>query len=1052
MQVESQLSDRRIWNEQAALPTLSVRLFGPFDVWVEGKPLPRLRSRKGQWLLALLALRGGLAVERTWLAGTLWPETTEENALVSLRQTLTDLRRALGPEAVRIVSPTTRTLAFDISGAFVDVALFDAATQQNNSEQNNSELLERAVALQQRPLLEDCLEEWALPERESRSQACLAALQTLASAAIAQGAFAVAVTHLRRVIAADPFHEVAHRDLMTALTRSGDSGAMLLAYRDLRLLLQREFRAEPAVETRALYQSLRTEALASSQKQVPETAQVRRKTAPAGLLPQPLTELVGREQEVSAVSALLFGSRLVTLTGPGGVGKTRLAIRVAEAWAEDQPDGVWFVDLAPLTDAALVPRTVAAVLGVREEPGIALTDTLAEALRDRRLLLILDNCEHLLNACAALAACLLDASPNLRLLATSRQALGLTGETVWAVPSLSVPTAKESLTPDVVGRADAVLLFVERAASVLTGFALTTQNAPTLAHLCRRLDGIPLAIELAAARVKMLSPEQIAARLDDRFHLLTQGSRTALPRQQTLQSAVDWSYDLLSEPERLLLSRLSVFAGGWTLEAAETICAENGLEKADILDVLTGLVNQSLVVLETDMEPTRRYRLLETMRDYGAHRLEERGETERAKRRHQTWCCQLAEHAEKGSRGPEQVPWLNQLASEHDNLRAALRDYHLQGKAREREGSDPGLHLANALRLFWEIRGHCREGLQWLQSLLDAEIGTLSERAYAFKNIGLLAMAEADTAAVSRAYSQSLTLFRRDNNIRGIGDILNNMGIVAWWQSDYAGAQEFYKESLAIDRELGDTYSQAGVLGNLGLVAQCQTDYVQARLFLEESLALRRAVGDQRGIANTLLNLGLVNAEDDNLTTASDCYEQSLALYLTLGQKDGIAISLAHLGGLAFQSGAFDRSRALHQDALHLFQEIGDNRRIADALGSLAEVSLAEGDCGRARELYREQFLLRTKLGEKRMLVASFESLSRLAAAQRQEKRAVRLCSAGSALRIVISTPLPHAEQLRQQCALESLGAILGETVFAGEWAAGQTMTLEETTAYVLRE
>ncbi len=1030
---------------------LRVRLFGPFGAWVEGRPLPRLRSRKGQWLLALLALREGRPVERTWLAGTLWPETTEENALVSLRQTLTDLRRALGREGVRITSPTTRTLAFDAADAFVDALVCDAALRQGDPA-----ALERAVALQKRPLLEDCLEEWVAAERESRSRGCLAALQTLASAALAQGEFAAAVPHLRRIIASDPYHEVAQRDLLTALARSGELGAMLLAYRELRLLLQREFRAEPASETRALYQRLRAEALAPSKGAASEAATVRVRTASTGLLPRPLTELVGREQEVKAVSALLFGARLVTLTGPGGVGKTRLAIQVAEAWAEDQPDGVWFVDLAPLTDEALVPRSVAAVLEVQEEPGRPLSETLAAALRPRQLLLILDNCEHLLSACTALAACLLAACPNLRLLTTTRQALGLTGEAVWAVPSLSVPSLQDGVTVDAVARAEAVQLFVERADAVLTGFTLTAGNAQAVAHVCRRLDGIPLAIELAAARVRMLSPEQIAGRLDDRFRLLTQGSRTALPRQQTLRAAVDWSYDLLSKPERLLLARLSVFAGGWTMEAAEAVCSgngpEDGLEQADVLDVLTGLVEKSLVVVQPEAEPERRYRLLETMRDYGRQRLKEHGDEEGTLRRHRDYYRRLAERAEAGCRGLEQADWLNRLACEHDNLRAALRDYQAQGRTREDDGSDPGLDLANALRAFWDMRGHCREGRQWLQSLLQTDVGTKAQRAGAFKNLGLLAMAEADTEAACVAYAQSLALFRRANNRRGIGDVLNNMGIVAWWRADYAGARALYEESLEIDRDLGDRYSQAGVLGNLGLVAQCQGDYAQARLFLEQSLVLRRLVGDQRGIANALVNLGVVNLEDDNHQAAAKCCEQSLALFQTLGQKDGIAVSLTYLGCLALEDGASVRARALHSDALDLFRELGDNRRIADCLGNLAEVSLAQGDCDQAHTLYREQLLLRAKVGEKRPLAASFEGLSRLAMAQRQQTRSVRLFSIADALRVEISSPLPRTERQRRQRDLESLGETLGKALFTQEWEAGQTMVLEEAIEYALRE
>ena len=686
--------------EEAAL---CLRLFGPFEAQVNRRSLPRLRSRKGQWLLALLALRAGRAVERAWVAGTLWPDTTEENALVSLRQTLTDLRRALGTEAARLVSPTTRTLSFEADGAFVDALAFDAAIRQGDPAS-----LERAAALAERPLLEDCLEEWALTERETRERDCLAALQTLASARLAQGEFAAAETHLRRLLAADPFNEVAARDLMTALARSGQWGAVVQAYRDLRLRLQRELRAEPSAETRTLYERLRAEGR-GAKAALPETAAAApllpSASGPAGLLPRPLTELVGRDEEAATVSGLLFGARLVTLTGTGGVGKTRLSIRVAEAWAEDQPDGVWFVDLAPLTDPALVPQTVAATLGVRAEPGRPMTETLAAALRSRRLLLIWDNCEHLLPACAALAAALLAACPALRLLATSRQALGLTGETVWPVPSLS--------------GADAAQLFAERAASVLPGFALTERIGPVVAQICRRLDGIPLAIELAAARVRLLSPEQIAARLDDRFPLLTGGSRAALPRQQTLRAAIDWSYDLLTEPERGLLMRLSVFAGGWTLEAAEAVCASEGGE-AEVLDLLAELEEKSLVSVEAGDGAERRCRLLETLGQYARERLHESGQAGETARRHRDWAASLAETAEKQRRGPEAGVWLTRLEADHDNLRAALDTCRSEAsEEKAEEGAEIGLRLAASLWRFWMDHGHYREGLGQLTRALE---------------------------------------------------------------------------------------------------------------------------------------------------------------------------------------------------------------------------------------------------------------------------------------------------------------------------------------------
>ena len=1035
--------------QEQAVPdvsSLSIRLLGDFEVSIAGRPLPRLRSRKGEWLLALLALNAGHPLGRDRLAGMLWPDSDESQALASLRQSLADLRKALGEEGQRIISHGVRALSLDTTGADVDIAAFDAAILQNDHAS-----LERAVTLYRGALLEGCHEEWVLGERASREQSYLRALETLAEGAMGRGDFSAASSLWQRVVAADAFRESATRGWMLALARQGNPAAAVQVYRDLRLLLARELRTEPDAQTQALHLRLRLEARQPESAEAGRPREAPASSRPERHLPQPLTELVGRAQELAAISGLLLRSRLVTLTGPGGVGKTRLAIRVAEEWAEDHQEEVWFIDLAPLTDAALVVPTVAAVLGVREEPSKALSDTLAAALKSRSLLLILDNCEHLLETCAALAACLLSRGSTLRLLTTSRQALGLTGETVWAVPSLSVPGPQESLTLEAVLASEAVQLFVARASSVLAGFALIQANAPDIVQICRRLDGIPLAVELAAARVRLLSPAQIAARLDDRFHLLTQGSRAVLARQQTLRAAVDWSYHLLNAPERLLLARLSVFAGGWTLEAAEAICTENGLNADAVLDVLTGLVDQSLVAVE-EIETERRYRLLETMRDYGRERLEECGDTERVKRRHREWYRQMAEQAEQGCRGLAQVLWLNRIAWEQDNLRAALHDYHVQGKARLESGSDPGLRLANALRLFWETRGSCREGRQWLQSLLASEVGTTAERASAFKNMGYLAMVEGDMETAGHMYTQSLTLFRQDNNRRGIGDVLNNMGIAAWWQADYAEARSLYEQSLAIDRELDDPYSQAGVLANLGLVAQCQADYGQARLFLEESLALRRTAGDQRGIASTLLNLGVVSVDDEDLATGTEYCEQSLTIFRSLGQKDGIAVSSTYLGIVAFQIGFLEKSRALHREALQLYQEIGDQRRIADSQGYLADISLAQGDGERAGELYREQFLMRTNLAEKRLLADALEGLSRLSTAQNQAARAVRLCSAAHALRAAIGAPLPRAERVRHERTLATLTEALGEALFAQEWQAGQTMTLEETTVYALTE
>ena len=979
-------------------PAFEVRLFGPFEAKVNGEVLPRLRSRKGQWLLALLALRGGRPVERAWLAGTLWPETTEENALVSLRQTLTDLRRALGRESVRITSPTTRTLAFDAAGAFVDVLAFDAALRLGDPAS-----LERAVALQERPLLEDCLEEWALSERESRSQGCLSALQSLASAAISQEQFAVAVMHLRRIIAADPYHEVAQRDLMTALARSGDWGTMLLAYRDLRLRLQQELRAEPAAETRALYQKLRAEAGG-----IPgEAAATRKKAAPAGLLPRPLTELVGREQETSEVSALLFKSRLITLTGPGGVGKTRLAIRVAESWAEDQPDGVWFVDLAPLTDATLVPRSVAAVLGVREEPSVSESDTLTAFLRDRRLLLILDNCEHLINACVVLASRLLDECPALRLLTTSRQPLGLTGEAVWAVPSLAVPDLK-GMTPDSAADTDAVRLFVERAASVLKGFTLTAQNAPAVARVCRRLDGMPLAIELAAARVRMLSPEQIAARLDDRFRLLTHGSRTALPRQQTLRAAVDWSYDLLSASERLLLARLSVFAGGWPLEAAEAVCVPDD-QGDDVLDLLTALEEKSLVSVEVGDGPTRRYRLLETFRQYAGERLREAGLMAETRRRHCAWALALAEAVEIHCRGPRAGAGWDRLEVDHDNLRAALEED-------SEENSDGEeivrLRLAAALWRFWMDRGHYREGLERLTR----------------------ALARSGIAAPDAIRNKAL----------------NGAAALAWHQGDLASARRWMEESVVLSRRSGGQGNLDSCLNNLGNVLYSQGEYTTARSNWEESLTIRRADGNQNGVAASLNNLGSLAYNEGDCPQSRALHLEALSLAVESGNGQGRQAALAGLGSVARAAGDYVSARSYLEDSLAAAQALGDTDGIGGCLLDQGWLALSEGNFEGAETKLRAALEVAHGASLAPLALNALDGLSELALALGHSDRAAWLAAAGEAQRTARRLPRMLAAQRSHGAHLDRLQAILGDKAASAPKVKASSFTWEETVALAL--
>ena len=476
-------------------------------------------------------------------------------------------------------------------------------------------------------------------------------------------------------------------------------------------------------------------------------------------LPAQVTTFVGRAREMAEVKRLLESTRLLTLTGPGGSGKTRLSLQIAAEVLDRFPHGVWLIELTTLSDAALVPEAIANAVDVREEPGRPQLETLIDKLRARQLLLVLDNCEHLIAGCAQAAEALLRRCPQLAILASSREPLSIAGETIWAVPSLTVPESYRSVEEadfDTLAQLEAVQLFVERAAAVRPDFALTQDNARLIAKLCWRLDGIPLAIELAAARVKVLTLAQILTRLDDRFRLLSGGSRTALPRQQTLGALIDWSYDLLSEPERILLRRLAVFVAGRTLEMAEEVCSGDGLDRRDIFDLLCALVDKSLAMIEPGPDGEPRYTMLESVWDYADEKLIQHGETARYRSRHLDYFTRFAEEAEPGLAGPEQKTWLDRLSTEHYNFNFALR-----WSVENPEGVERGLRLAGALIRYWEVRSYLNEGREQFEELLaraDASVPP-AVRAKAELGAGRLSWCQDRDSDAMRHYLESKRLY-----------------------------------------------------------------------------------------------------------------------------------------------------------------------------------------------------------------------------------------------------------------------------------------------------
>ena len=712
---------------------------------------------------------------------------------------------------------------------------------------------------------------------------------------------------------------------------------------------------------------------------------------PYGNLPSELTSFIGRERETAEVKRSLGDVRLLTLTGPGGCGKTRLALAVGEGLTERFEGGVWWVELAPVSDPALVPRAVASALGVHEQVGLTLGDLLRDHLEPRRLLLILDNCEHLIEACATLANTLLRACPDLRILATSREAMGIAGENVVLVPSLSLPDPQAA--PEGLPRGDAVRLFVDRATTVAPGFALDEQNAPALARICQRLDGLPLAIELAAAKVKVLSAEQISTRLDDRFRLLGTNSRTILPHHRTLRATMDWSHELLGRKEQILFRRLSVFSGGFTLEAAEEVCAWGDIGEREVLAWLSRLVDKSLV-LSGEQGGEARYHLLETVREYGQERLQDSGEAARTRRRHGAFFLDLAERAETGLTGARQGWWLDRLEAELDNLRAAI-GWSLG------EEPEAGLRLAGALWEFCYMRGHYGEGREWLEGALARSGGASPAfHAKALAGAGVLDLLQCEYDRATGMLEESLAIYQELEDGWGIGTALQSLGSIARERGRYAEAEALHNESLALQRELGNEEGIARSLDGLGFAAWLQGDPGLAWSFCSEALNLYRGLQDTEGIAWSLVNLGAAAQYRDDLGRATALLEESLALSREAGYKEGIAWSLNQLGIVAQRQGDHEQATAFLRESFELHVDLGDRWRAASVL---------EGLAGSARR-------------------------------QRQLEPAARLLGAAQALRGQISTPVPPCERAEHDANVATLGTDMGEEAFAAALAQGRTL------------
>jgi predicted ATPase len=759
-------------------------------------------------------------------------------------------------------------------------------------------------------------------------------------------------------------------------------------------------------------------------------------------IPIPLTSFIGREKELKEVAVLFSKSRLITLTGSGGVGKTRLAIQVVVDILEMFPDGVWFLDLAPLTDPALVASTLINVLGLRESTELSANDLLINYFRSRTALVIFDNCEHLIEACAQIINSLLGSCENLSILATSRETLRVSGELNYRVPSLEILRSNIEAGVDTFSKIESVQSFTERATLAAPNFAKDLQNVPVTAEICQRLDGIPLAIELAAARVNVLTVEQILKRLDNRFNLLTGGLRTYLPRHQTLRTTIDWSYNLLSQQEQLLLGRLSVFVGGWTLEAAESVCMGDGIEMSGILDLLTQLLNKSLVVVEQTEGMETRHRMLETIRQYAREKLLEAQGSEIIQDRHLAYFVKMVEQAEPQLYRSNQVFWMKKLEAEIDNLRMAI-EWALANNV------ESGLRIAATPWRFWWERSYLQEVGNWLTHLLEQYKTTDTLHAQALAILSLCLFRQSDFSETIRSAKKSLHMARilSDKHTEALS--LAFLGVFMVTQGNIGEGTPLLEEALAIYRLLDDKVGQADTTERLAIN---NNDMERAIAYAKESLALTRELGDLSGMVFRLCWLSRLMFWTGDFISPIVFLEEALSIARQLGNQTGLGNVVSTYGDLNYWQGNYSEAITDFENTIRLSEKIGNHYLILWAHVKMAYAVLREGDIQQAHEMFRRNIHRAQEAGLMIALVVTVEGLASLHINQDQPERAARLIAWADAMREKVSAFRPPVEQISVEKDLAMIQLQLDTAEFAKLSEEGKAMTMDQAIACALEE
>jgi predicted ATPase/DNA-binding SARP family transcriptional activator len=899
---------------------MEFRILGPLEVWESDRRLP-LGGAKQRALLAILAIEANRVVPADRLIELLWGEEPPETAGNTLQVGISQIRKLLEPSHARgtsyqVLLREAPGYMLRIAPEQLDIHRFERLREQAREARlrgrpdSAASFLRDALGLWRgSPLTDLKAEPFAIAEATRLTELRMQALEERIDADLALGRHADLVGELEALVAESPLRERFQGQLMLALYRSGRQAEASDVFHKTRAALVDELGMEPGPDLQKLFTAILKQD--PNLDLVAEAVTLYRPRTDN--LPLQLTSFVGRILEKTEAKRLLSQSRLVTITGVGGVGKTRLAIEVAHELVPDVKDGVWLTELAPVADGSLVARMVASSLGLREQPERRIEDVMIAFLEGRYVLLLIDNCEHLVQAVAELVETLLRGCANVRVLATSREALRVEGETAWALPPLALPTPDAGAKPEVTAQSEAVRLFHERAAS--TSFVPSQENLPSVVEICRQLDGLPLGIELAAVTLRSLPVQQVAASLDDRFKTLAAGPRTALRRQQTLETSIGWSYDLLSEQERSLFRRLAVFSGGFGVEHIKAICSGPPVEFDDAFRLLSSLVTKSLVTFDSS-RPEARYSLLETVHQYALERLVETEEEEPIRHRHLDWYVSIAERAAVAIHGQDQAKWFELLDDEYSNLRQALT-------WASKKDEEAMAKLARALTFFWMVRCYFAEGRNWLQLALDIPTNPLA-RARLLTCAGLLACMQSDSMVVRTSLHEACELLEERGDPATMGQAVMLLG----WDHVSAGQTldglALMERGVAVAREAGPSWELATNLNNLGYLAHMYGDRSsRPRILIEEALGIARELGDAWVYGLTLDSLAQVAADNSDVETARTCWQECIAIAIHLKDRFGLPAYLEGFARLAAAQRQYERAMRLMGAAARMTSETG---------------------------------------------------------------------------------------------------------------------------------